>query len=351
MRGCMPVIPLECPSCGDELILDSDESAAICSSCGKPFVVKDAIVLNYIKLVTAKNADDELAVKEAFEIEDGVLIRYNGTFSEAAIPEGVTVIGNKAFEDCRDLLTVYFPESVETVEDNAFAGCGNLKTVRLTDSLKKIGKYAFSECISLKNIELPDNVEEIGAYAFSRCCQLSLVKMPSAKCDIHEKAFAGAENVVFEWPDDWKTKKLEKIRLVAPTIGGSIDLCGLSEDGKVPCDTILYMGTSDLGLSRQYHFYTYDSFMNLFSLGRNNNDPYLLRMSVEKARERYDDVADIQRSYSELISLLDRAGIGRSMAQMINIPHFIWKQGKHLNDYRIIDAGPAQVLQLKLNRN
>ena len=59
----MPVIPLECPSCGTELRIDSDESAAICIRCGKPFVVNEAIVLNYIKLVTA-DTGKALAYKE-----------------------------------------------------------------------------------------------------------------------------------------------------------------------------------------------------------------------------------------------------------------------------------------------
>ena len=66
----MPVIPLECPSCGTELRIDSAESAAICKHCGKPFVVNDAIVLNYIKLVTAQ--DEKALVLNEFEIDGDV---------------------------------------------------------------------------------------------------------------------------------------------------------------------------------------------------------------------------------------------------------------------------------------
>ncbi len=52
----MTVIPLECPECGVEIVTDSNDSAAICSYCGKPFIVKDAIVLNYIRLVSGNVA-------------------------------------------------------------------------------------------------------------------------------------------------------------------------------------------------------------------------------------------------------------------------------------------------------
>ena len=54
----MSVIPLECPSCGTGLKIDPEESVAICGSCGKPFVIKDAIVQNYIKIVTARENGD-----------------------------------------------------------------------------------------------------------------------------------------------------------------------------------------------------------------------------------------------------------------------------------------------------
>jgi hypothetical protein len=88
--------------------------------------------------------------------------------------------------------------------------------------------------------------------------------------------------------------------------------------------------------------------MSLFSIDINNNDPYLLRMSVETARQRYEAVEDIQKSFSELISLLDRADISRSKVETINIPHFIWRQGKRFYDYKIQDIGLVPVLQIRL---
>ena len=144
--------------------------------------------------------------------------------------------------------------------------------------------------------------------------------MPSAQSDVHETAFAGDSDARFEWSDDWKSRQLKKVKIVAPALGGMVKLF----DSRGACDTVsetlLYFGTSDLGLSDGYNFYTYKGFMNLFSIDKNNNDPYLLRTSVENARMRYEAVEDIQKSYSELISLLDRAKISRSKIEMINIP-------------------------------
>lgn len=341
----MPVIPLECPSCGTELRIDSDESAAICIRCGKPFVVNEAIVLNYIKLVTA-DTGKALACKE-FEIEGDVLNRYNGLSPVVVIPDNVRVIGSKAFEDVRDLIEIHLSDSVREIGDNSFAGCDNLRNIYFADSLVKIGSYAFSECGSLESVELPYSIEEIGSHAFSRCFSLNSVKLPSSNANIHETAFTGDKDVHFIWPDDWAKKQIYKLKIAAPALGGLIEIC----DTTVENAPLLFLGISDLGMyveATKYNFYTYEDFMRLFSIEANNNDPYRLRVSVDFAQQRYDAISDIQKSYSELISLLDRAEIKRSRVETINIPHFIWKQGKGLNNFKVVDIGNVPVLQIKL---
>lgn len=341
----MPVIPLECPSCGTELRIDSDESAAICIRCGKPFVVNEAIVKNYIKLVTA-DTGKALAYKE-FEIDGDVLTRYNGESPAVVIPDNVAVIGSKAFEDSHKIIELHLSDSVNVIEDNAFLGCDNLRKIFFASSLKNIGSYAFSECSSLESLELPSSVEKIGSYAFARCFALNSVSMPSSKTEVHETAFMGDKDVHFIWPDDWTNKQIYKLKIAAPVLGGLIEICD-SCSGKEP---LLFLGISDLGMyveSTKYNFFNYEDFMRLFSIEANNNDPYRLRVSVDFAQQRYDSISDIQKSYSELISLLDIAQIKRSRIETINIPHFIWKQGKGLNNFRVVDIGTVPVLQIKL---
>ena len=262
-----------------------------------------------------------------------------------------TTIGTSAFEDRKELTELHIPDSVTVIEENAFIGCENLREIYLSASVKKIGRYAFSECSKLKAIVLPKNLEEIGPYAFSGCFSLVVVKMPSSRAMVDETVFMNCKDIVFDWPEDWAEKQLDKLRIVAPTQGGLINLCA-SEDEDLS-EPLLFLGLSDYGNfveSNKFNFFTYRDFMRQFSLGANNDDPYQLRVSIEKATTMYDSVSDIQRSYSELIGLLDRADISRRKAEQINIPHFIWKQGKGLNDYKVMDIGPIQVFQIKLEQ-
>ena len=196
----MPVIPLECPSCGTELRIDSDESAAICKHCGKPFVINEAIVLNYIKLVTA--VDEKALVLKEFEFDGDVLTRYNGKAPTVVIPGNVTAIGRKAFEDCREIAEVRLPDSIKVIEEYAFAGCDNLKSIVFPETLEKIGNYAFAECSALEELDLPNSVGEIGPYAFVRCYSLDSVRMPSSNSNVHETAFTGDSDVHFIWPEE-----------------------------------------------------------------------------------------------------------------------------------------------------
>ena len=77
--------------------------------------------------------------------------------SSVILPEGLTKIGNSAFEGCTHLASVTIPDSVISIGDYAFRGCASLASVTIPDSVTSIGTYAFKGCNSLTTLYIPCN--------------------------------------------------------------------------------------------------------------------------------------------------------------------------------------------------
>ncbi len=101
----------------------------------------------------------------------------NTEITEAVIPEGVTAIGDYAFNKCEGITAVSLPSSLTTIGENAFAYTG-LVSVDFPESLTEIKKQAFNRCSDLKSVTIPEGVVSIGYYAFSHCGITSLT-LPS----------------------------------------------------------------------------------------------------------------------------------------------------------------------------
>ncbi len=105
------------------------------------------------------------------------------------IPEGVSSIGDGAFFYCKRLGGIELPDSLETVGEFVFAECTSLQTASIGSGLKKIGTRMFWGCMSLQSIELSEGLEAIGDLAFSGCEMLSAVTFPESLQEIGRNAF------------------------------------------------------------------------------------------------------------------------------------------------------------------
>ncbi len=111
---------------------------------------------------------------EAYKSVDGVLFSKDGTKLVAfpggksgtyTVPNGVTAIGNYAFDHCYKLTSVSMYNSVTEIGAYAFSYCWNLKSIQLSINLKTLGKEALAYNPALKEIHLPGSLTSIGADA------------------------------------------------------------------------------------------------------------------------------------------------------------------------------------------
>ena len=89
------------------------------------------------------------------------------------IPNSVTSIGNRAFQDCSALTSITIPNSVTSIGETAFSNCSSLTSITIPNSVTSIGNYAFSSCSSLTSVTIPNSVTSIGTGAFSWCYSLT----------------------------------------------------------------------------------------------------------------------------------------------------------------------------------
>ena len=112
-------------------------------------------------------------------------------FREYTIPDGVGIIGERAFAGNRRLRRVNIPPGVTVIGDRAFGPCVVLESVELPPGVTSIGEGAFEDCLSLKSVEMPDSVRHIGKRAFAGCGALEKITLPPGVSSIGEDAFAG----------------------------------------------------------------------------------------------------------------------------------------------------------------
>lgn len=168
----------------------------------------------------AMNDFNEAAVASLYPAQASPWMRgkYSNKIKHIEIEEGITYIGQNAFEKCA-FDEIEIPDSVTTIGKYAFNSCENLKKVAVSDNLEEIGVGAFnkctalddiylpnntitvipngvfSDCTSLKEFDVPEGVSEIGIIAFSNCTSLSTVVLPASLEKIDNGAFSGCTSL------------------------------------------------------------------------------------------------------------------------------------------------------------
>ena len=140
------------------------------------------------------------------------------------MPDGVTKIGNYAFNFCSSLTSIVIPNSVTSIGSSAFPYTG-LTSITIPSSVTSIGSVAFAACSKLTSINvnsgnskyisidgilfdknkttlirypeaktgttytIPNSVTSIRSFAFNGCSKLTSITIPNSVTSIGDLAF------------------------------------------------------------------------------------------------------------------------------------------------------------------
>lgn len=115
--------------------------------------------------------------------------------TSVVIPETVKCIGDSSFRGCTSLTSVTIENGVESIMERAFQDCGRLEEIVIPGSVKDIYSKAFYGCVSLSTVTISEGVKVISEGAFSACCSLVSIYLPASIILIVESAFQYCKNL------------------------------------------------------------------------------------------------------------------------------------------------------------
>lgn len=269
-------IQAKCSNCAANLEVDSSKDMAICPCCGTPYIM------------TKRSSSQENKASD-FEIVAGELRGYKGTSAEVVIPQGVTYIGENAFQG-QGITRVIIPDSVVYIKQNAF-----------------------KDCFMLKSVNIPASMDAI-----------------------EHNAFYGDEGLTIIWPSSWNDRKESKLKVAAQMKKRRLYfLC--SDKAEITANqnvTLYYCGRSK---KLPYYCFCEGNYFNVFNSRSNSVFDYF-----------YDiESLDAQDMYKDLESLLNIAGIDNKEIETVNVPFYGWKTGDE-GSVHVVD-GKVQLYKLIIN--
>lgn len=171
--------------------IDEDCSYAVCYDITDPKEVKQIRFVNY----TDENVfidSDAISIEDESEnsvvIEGNCGVRGADNLHYTLTEDGVlTISGNGKMDDYH---SAYLPPWSEYFDF--------ISKVVVVEGVTSIGNQAFNGCVALEKVQLPNGLEKIGTRSFGKCNTLMDINIPESVKDIDENAFSGFAKMIVE---------------------------------------------------------------------------------------------------------------------------------------------------------
>ena len=150
---------------------------------------------------------------------DGFIFYECNELTSVTIPSSVKKINGSLFRYCGKLKNLNVDQNnsvydsrnncnaiIETKTNKLVSGC---QTTKIPDGVSIIGESAFEMCTGLSYVSIPDSVRTIESNAFSCCYQLTTIVIPKSVQSIDKNTFWDARSLAIYYlgtPSDWLSK-------------------------------------------------------------------------------------------------------------------------------------------------
>ena len=145
-----------------------------------------------------------IATNETYTISNNTFLdcnKLNMPFTNGVIPEGITRIGDYAFDDCygNGWENIILPNTLTNIGQNAFQGCKKIEKVVLGASFATWDSHdGFKNCSSLKEVYMPATMTAIAGNVFNTSASNCVFYFTGTKAQLDTvKANTNSNNTAF----------------------------------------------------------------------------------------------------------------------------------------------------------
>ena len=193
----------------DGVLYDKSQNTLICFPAGKEGI----FTVPYFVTVIAEKAFQNCRKLTSITIPNSILTIGTNAFATCTSLFSIDVDANNLkysssdgilYNKLQDTLIccpagkkggVTIPNTVITISDYAFNACSELLSIKIPNSVITIGNWAFSSCYGLESVEIGNSVDSIGDFAFLNCSGLMSIKIPNSVKSMGRYIFSDCFNL------------------------------------------------------------------------------------------------------------------------------------------------------------
>lgn len=148
---------IRCPNCSRAY----SSLVSVCPVCGIRLNHQEQSNLHWGVVQPQVQPQPRISGEPEFNIQNNVLVKYNGTAAQVAVPEGVVNIGKEAFANNSSIRYVTLPDSLFGLSKDCFLNCTNLREVNIPGNVQIVRFDWFAGCTNLDRLVIQHGVKTL----------------------------------------------------------------------------------------------------------------------------------------------------------------------------------------------